>query len=134
MSDLIETRYEMLRAGYKFLSKARCRNCNSPIEWWQTTRGKKLPYNPLPADDQLRAIPHWATCPKSNDVRGGSRVMDQVASLRLTLRTVQAMAQSAKPSNERNVLENICTVIDVELAQPLEELRIRQMPDGRSKQ
>jgi hypothetical protein len=45
-----ETRSEMLKARYKCLnSRATCPRCSAPIEWWESTRGIKLPFDPPPA-------------------------------------------------------------------------------------
>lgn len=41
-----ENRKEMLRAGYKFLNAGKCKRCQAPIEWWQTTHGSKVPFDP----------------------------------------------------------------------------------------
>ncbi len=72
MSDPITTRYEMERAGYKFLSKSKCKGCDAAIEWWKTSRGKNLPFNPRPETEHHPMKPHWATCPKSDDFRQGA--------------------------------------------------------------
>jgi hypothetical protein len=65
----VETKHEMLRAGYKFLSNAKCKSCKAAIEWWLTNNGKKIPFNPMPASDHETATPHWATCPKADEHR-----------------------------------------------------------------
>ena len=64
---LPETRSEMLRARYKLLSRSNCRRCHQPIEWWQTTNGKKLPFDPPPNPDaayvmEERAKVHPSDC------------------------------------------------------------------------
>ena len=61
----IYTRYEMLRAGYKFKAHAKCKGCGAPIEWWVTAKGKNMPYDPI-ADDEIQTVVHWATCPKAD--------------------------------------------------------------------
>ncbi len=62
-SNYPETRRELLRAGYKFLNNSKCKSCDAPIEWWKTTNGKLLPFNPM-ADDNALAKKH--TCPDAN--------------------------------------------------------------------
>lgn len=64
MPGKCETKYEMLRAGYKFLSNAKCKSCSAAIEWWQTGRGKKIPLDPTPQSEHAPVRPHWATCTK----------------------------------------------------------------------
>jgi hypothetical protein len=74
MSGLVETKHEMLRAGYKSLGRSKCKGCGAAIEWWNTTNNKRIPYNPLPESDHSRVMVHWATCPKADDFRGGASV------------------------------------------------------------
>jgi len=69
MPGKVETKHEMLRAGYKFLSNAKCKSCHAAIEWWLTTNKKKIPYDPLPANEDATTTPHWATCPKADEHR-----------------------------------------------------------------
>jgi hypothetical protein len=69
MAGKVETKNEMLRAGYKFLNKGACRSCKAPIEWWLTTNKRKIPYDPLPESDSATVTPHWATCPKADEHR-----------------------------------------------------------------
>ena len=69
MPGKVENKHEMLRAGYKFLGNGQCKSCPAHIEWWQTNNGKKIPFDPLPADEEATATPHWATCPNADDHR-----------------------------------------------------------------
>jgi hypothetical protein len=69
MPGKVETKHEMLRAGYKFLANAKCKSCGASIEWWLTTNKKKIPYDPLPANEDATTTPHWATCPKADEHR-----------------------------------------------------------------
>jgi hypothetical protein len=78
MSDNIETRREMLRAGYVLKSKATCKGCNAAIEWWRTTRGKMMPFDPIASDD-VKAVPHWSTCPQRDRFKSTA---DKAADLR----------------------------------------------------
>jgi hypothetical protein len=71
LSNLIQTKASMLRAGYKFLGNAKCKGCGVAIEWWRTTNGSKLPYDPLPADEHAKVKPHWATCPNASAFKAG---------------------------------------------------------------
>ena len=43
--SLPETRGQMLRARYVKLSTVACKRCGSLIEWWQTTNGKRVPFD-----------------------------------------------------------------------------------------
>ena len=69
MAGKVETKHEMLRAGYKFLNNGKCKSCGAAIEWWLTTNKKKIPYNPMPPSDYELVKPHWATCPKADEHR-----------------------------------------------------------------
>lgn len=69
MAGKVETKHEMLRADYKFLSHAKCKSCHAAIEWWLTTNKRKIPFNPMPASEYETATPHWATCPKADEHR-----------------------------------------------------------------
>jgi len=68
--DLPQNRREMVRTGYKFLNHGACKSCEAPIEWWLTSKGKKMPFNPAPAgaDDVYgaEAIVHFDTCTARN--------------------------------------------------------------------
>ena len=52
-----------------------CRGCGASIRWLKTTEGNNMPVNPettMPEDtifDGKKHVPHWATCPDSNDFR-----------------------------------------------------------------
>jgi hypothetical protein len=72
MSDFPQTRHELIRAGYVRLDNGGklCHGCDAPIEWWKTTRGKKIPMNPMP-EDRSSAQAHFAICPNARDFRGG---------------------------------------------------------------
>lgn len=69
MAGKVETKAEMIRAGYKFLNAGKCKSCHAAIEWWLTTNGKKIPFNPMPPSDSSTVKPHWATCPNADDHR-----------------------------------------------------------------
>ena len=68
---LPENRHNMLRAGYVLLSTEKfsvCKGCGAFIEWWKTTNGKHMPFDP--GDERELAVCHWATCPKSKEFKG----------------------------------------------------------------
>ncbi len=69
MSRRPETRYEMRRAMYKLMGTSTCKGCAAPIEWWETTSGKKLPVNVQPAGDDVTVVAHFITCPKAAEFR-----------------------------------------------------------------
>jgi hypothetical protein len=60
-SGMPETLRDLQNAKYKFNGSADCRICASQIEWWTTTHGKKMPFDPMP-ETNSKAIAHWATC------------------------------------------------------------------------
>jgi len=49
---------ELLKAGYRFMIKGRCRSplCNAEIEFWSTPRGVHIPL------DKDTLEPHFASC------------------------------------------------------------------------
>ena len=69
MSQMPETRHEMVRAMYELKSTARCKGCDAPIEWWKTTNGKMLPVNVEPSGEYAAVVTHWVTCPKRDDFK-----------------------------------------------------------------
>jgi hypothetical protein len=69
MPGKVETKHEMLRAGYTFRSKSTCKSCAAPIEWWRTNNGKNLCFDPLPANEDETTTVHWATCPNADQHR-----------------------------------------------------------------
>lgn len=56
-----QTRDELIARGYKFSNHARCSGCNEEIEWFETPRGKKMPFD-LMADGTSKAVTHFTTC------------------------------------------------------------------------
>jgi hypothetical protein len=66
--NLPKTRDALIAAGYKFSNHAICRgpNCKAEIEWFETPRGKKMPFDLMPNGDSP-AKPHWGTCPDRKD-------------------------------------------------------------------
>ena len=51
MAKLPQTRHEMRRARYEFKGASKCKSCGAAIEWWKTTNGKMMPFNPMPTND-----------------------------------------------------------------------------------
>lgn len=68
MSNMPSTKYELKRAWYKFIASAKCKSCEAHIEWWNTTNGRKMPFNPMP-DEDSPAVPHFVTCPNADQHR-----------------------------------------------------------------
>jgi hypothetical protein len=60
-----KTRDEMIAAGYKFQNVSRCKACQAEIEWFETPRAKKMPFNEMPSGNSL-AISHFSTCPEAD--------------------------------------------------------------------
>jgi len=57
---------------------AKCRGCGAEIIWLQTEKGKPMPCDPgkvtvVTEKGQVVSgyIPHWATCPKAKEFKGG---------------------------------------------------------------
>ena len=58
---------------------AKCRSCGAPLKWVEMASGKKMPLNEKPVGMvQVKEgigeiievhMPHWATCPKSEEHR-----------------------------------------------------------------
>jgi hypothetical protein len=72
MSTFPKDRHELLRARYVAPERASvCKGCNAPIEWWKTTNGKSMPFNPMP-DDRSPAVTHFSTCPRSKEFKATS--------------------------------------------------------------
>lgn len=59
---------ELKAAGYKFQNHSNCRSCKAEIEWWETPRGKKMPFDLMPAGDSP-AVTHFTTCPNADEHR-----------------------------------------------------------------
>ena len=68
MSKFPGTRHEMKRARYEFKSASHCKACQRPIEWWKTTNGKMMPFDPMLTEDSA-AVSHWGTCPQAEEFR-----------------------------------------------------------------
>jgi len=89
----INSRYEMLRASYKFLNPSKCKACGQPIEWWLTTRGSKIPFNPI-ANYEVQTVAHRETCTRRGPATTApsytpvARSADQLAALQ---REVEAL-------------------------------------------
>lgn len=61
-------RMELLRRGFHFVGSSECSGCNKRIEWWDTPKGKKAPYNAMPLDTSP-ALSHFVTCTNANHFR-----------------------------------------------------------------
>jgi hypothetical protein len=64
------TRDALIEAGYRFDNYSTCRgeDCGADVEWWVTPLNKKLPFNLMQNGDS-KVVPHWASCPNSDDFR-----------------------------------------------------------------
>ena len=60
-----KTRDELVGGGYKFSSHARCKACAQEIEWWETPRGKKMPFNLMPVGSSP-SVTHFSDCPDAD--------------------------------------------------------------------
>jgi len=61
---------ELQAANYRFDNHSRCRACDAEMEWWITPKGKKMPFNLMPAGDSP-AVAHFVTCPEADSFRRG---------------------------------------------------------------
>jgi hypothetical protein len=68
-------RAEMRRAGYKFTGLSTCKSCHAAIEWWVTTTGTKMPFDP--AGEYDRAVPHFKTCTKADKTAANRATLAQ---------------------------------------------------------
>jgi hypothetical protein len=81
MGDPIHTKRDMLRAGYRFRAVAECKGCGAQIEWWTTTNGARIPYDPQ-QDDDVKMVAHFATCPKKEQFKSKRARADELQSKR----------------------------------------------------
>lgn len=68
-------RNDLQSFGYSFLNLSSCSGCGAEIEWWNTPRGRKMPFDVKPAnmdsEDSAEILePHWGTCPVADRFRG----------------------------------------------------------------
>jgi hypothetical protein len=72
-------REELEKAGYVYDNDSHCRGCDSPIEWWITPLGAKMPISVVQVKDTTRTFPqpvqyevrtpHHAVCPAVEQFR-----------------------------------------------------------------
>lgn len=65
---------ELKKAGYEYDNDGVCRGCLSPIEWWLTPDGKRMPISVQKANNVLfdsseKRISHFANCPEAKSFR-----------------------------------------------------------------
>lgn len=58
----------LIAAGYKFSNHAKCRGCEAEVEWYETPRGKKMPFDLMPEGNSPAAT-HFTTCPEADTFR-----------------------------------------------------------------
>lgn len=63
-----KNRDALIAAGYKFSNHAKCRGCEAEIEWYETPKGKKMPFDLMP-DGTSEAVAHHRTCPEVDQFR-----------------------------------------------------------------
>lgn len=70
MSPMPQTRDQLVESGYKFIEHANCRgaNCRAEIEWWETPKGKNMPFDSMLTGSD-KAVSHWGTCRNAGDFR-----------------------------------------------------------------
>jgi hypothetical protein len=99
-NKLPKTRTEMRRAGYKFTGAAQCKSCHASIEWWITTNGRKMPYNPGGEHDP--AVAHFVTCPNADQHRV-ARESKPASAQRQAPAAPMAGTHQARPAFEREL-------------------------------
>jgi hypothetical protein len=57
---------ELRNGGYKFENDSHCRGCGASIEWFETPKGKKMPFD---VDEKGNVESHFSSTPKANDFR-----------------------------------------------------------------
>jgi hypothetical protein len=55
----------MIVGGYKFSNHGLCKSCQAEIEWYETPRGKKMPFNLMPVGSSP-AVTHFSDCPEAD--------------------------------------------------------------------
>jgi len=55
-------RDDLTSFGYSFLNLSHCSGCNAPIEWWNTPKGKKMPFDVRTTAGVEALEPHWGNC------------------------------------------------------------------------
>lgn len=59
------TRDQLVASSYIFSNHALCKSCRAEIEWWETPRGKKMPFNLMLAGESP-AVTHFTDCPDAD--------------------------------------------------------------------
>lgn len=60
-----KTRDELVAQGYKFSNHTRCKSCQETIEFWETPRGKKMPFDHM-QESSSPTISHFSTCQEAD--------------------------------------------------------------------
>jgi len=68
-----DNRKDLEAMGYSFNGEGLCRGCGAELFWFETPRGKKMPFSRIadagPSDDSEKLEPHWSSCPNREDFR-----------------------------------------------------------------
>lgn len=95
-----DTRHAMRRAGYKLISTSACKACAAPIEWWQTTNGKKMPFD-VDSNEDAAAVTHFGTCLNSKDFSGQGQAAAKAPA-----------AQTPAPGSRARLEQELCQMVD----------------------
>jgi hypothetical protein len=131
MPSQINTRHEMLRAGYERKGQSNCKKCDAPMEGWKTTNGKMLPINADGGNDWMQTVPHWATCPSAKDFKGvpESKAAPAPPVAKTDHRIMQRRETAVRAMRERAgarvvvMVDDIGTIASWDPAVPGEDLR-----------
>jgi len=69
---LPDTRQDLEDVGYKYSGSGVCRGCGMLMQWFDTPRGKKMPFSVVAGheDSDPEIIePHWGVCTKQAQFR-----------------------------------------------------------------
>ena len=135
MSGRVETKHEMLRADYKFLSHAKCKSCKAAIEWWLTTNKRKIPFDPMPASDRALVTCHLATCKGSMSKPDQPAAAAPKQAMQTTQELLKTLARELRSRTDAKVVVVIldnCSAASWRNGIPGEDLRQDLITEGNS--
>lgn len=109
-SQMPRDRHEMRRANYEYRGTSACKSCGAAIEWWKTTNGKNMPFDPPKAADPEAAeheyaVTHWVTCPNARQHRADRTAAAPATAPASTLFDGPATQQNKQQMTERQTPE-----------------------------
>lgn len=64
-----DKRIDLIAFGYSKLNDSHCSGCGAAIEWWETPRGKKMPFRISYDTGSEVLTSHFSDCPKAAQFR-----------------------------------------------------------------